>query len=67
MESSAPVCPICGAEMVAQRVQCEDWSGWMYGWACECDVALREGYDGDEIVVWASYLPDPTKEETDAE
>ena len=30
-------CPHCGDEMLKTAIQCEDLSGWLVGWLCECD------------------------------
>ena len=30
-------CPDCGKEMTKAKIQCEDLSGWMVGWLCDCD------------------------------
>lgn len=38
-----PVCPICRAEMVALRMENHDGSGWVYGWACQCNAEMRDG------------------------
>ena len=48
-----PVCPVCHIEMVPIRIQCEDASGWTFGWACECDEALRAAQDDGfyEVIV----------------
>ncbi len=47
-----PTCPICGATMAPVRVECEDGSGWLFGWACLCDETAREA-DGrfQEVIV----------------
>jgi len=29
-------CPDCNAIMVKTKIQCEDLSGWICGWICEC-------------------------------
>ena len=34
-------CPICRTQMVPSRVECEDGSGWMFGWLCACNEEMR--------------------------
>jgi len=38
----APVCPICGADMVPSRIISAGGSGTMYGWLCDCTAELRD-------------------------
>ena len=45
------VCTICGYVLSAARFQCEDGSGWMYGWLCDCTLQEREKYTGSEIII----------------
>ena len=49
---SRPICPICGAAMAPIRMEYEDGSGWLFGWACLCDELRREA-DGRfrEVIV----------------
>ena len=31
------ICPDCGAKMIKTAIECDDCSGWMVGWLCECN------------------------------
>ena len=31
------ICPDCNEKMVKTKIQCEDMSGWMVGWLCDCE------------------------------
>lgn len=39
---AVPFCPLCFAPMVKSRTECADGSGFVFGWACECDDYIRE-------------------------
>jgi len=36
--STEPVCPFCGTKMIHIWFKCRDNSGWVFAWACSCDV-----------------------------
>jgi hypothetical protein len=37
-------CPICKKKLVPTRVECDDGSGWTYGYTCDCNKKLRDEY-----------------------
>ena len=51
-------CPICEAVMVPSRHECEDGSGWTFGWACDCTEGLRDAYEGPgELFIHSRQVP----------
>ena len=57
------ICPICETEMVAARWQCEDASGWAFGWACDCTAEMRDAQDEyDEIIVHSGVAEEIVKD-----
>jgi hypothetical protein len=36
-------CPICDGHMQPMQWECEDGSGWVFGWLCGCNDATRNG------------------------
>ena len=59
-------CPDCGGEMTKAAIQCEDLSGWVVGWLCDCKPC-----DNVELTIhaardWtAGVLLDATIEDTE--
>lgn len=45
------ICSDCGAEMTKSKIQCEDMSGWMMGWLCDCDPDGE--FDEPLLTVWS--------------
>jgi hypothetical protein len=59
-------CPICDSEMIAFRWQCEDASGWTFGWRCACTAEQRDAQEqyaevivssraAEELIGYADY------------
>jgi hypothetical protein len=38
------VCPICKGALVPTGIECEDNSGWYYGYICACTTEMRDEY-----------------------
>ena len=49
--SERPVCPLCQQGMVPMRWAAADGSGYTFGWACHCTLAMRLRMSWDEVIV----------------
>lgn len=49
METMNIRCPICKYGMVPFRIKCEDGSGRIFGWLCDCTEKNRENISQREL------------------
>jgi len=59
------ICPYCSCKLVAFKWQCEDNSGWVYGWLCKCNESTRNSVVN--IVVFSDTVFEKCKQQHEQE